>query len=230
MSGEVHAHTPETHVPLPHVNPHDPQFFGSVDTSMHAPGALPHKIFGEPHGAQTPLTHAPPVGHAFPHPPQLPGSLDTSTHAVPQMTFEPGHLHTPLVHTSPPAHTTPQSPQFESSLLGSMQVPLQIFFGATHVGVVSTPVSFGVVSIDVESVGDVSTPVPVSRTLVSTPVPESATDVSPPTDVSTPVPLSSPPVSTLTLPPHAENVATADTPTSSERKLVRMAPPEFPRA
>jgi hypothetical protein len=229
VSGETHAHTPETHVPLPHENPHDPQFFGSLDASTHAPGALPHKIFGDAHAAQTPLTHAPPVGHAFPHPPQFAGSLDTSTHAVPQMIFEPGHLHTPLVHSSPPEHTMPQSPQFELSLLGSMQVPLQIFLGATHVGVVSTPVSMGVMSIDVESVGDVSTPTPVSRTVVSKPLPESAIKVSP-TEESPPVPVSSPPVSTLTLPPHAETIATEDTPTSSERKLVRMAPPAFPRA
>lgn len=50
-----HTHTPALHVPLPQVQPHEPQFFGSIRTSVQTPAHASWLRSG-PHGCATEAT------------------------------------------------------------------------------------------------------------------------------------------------------------------------------
>lgn len=78
-----------THMPLEHVSPagqrllQDPQLFGSLVRSTHAP---PQLTAGAVHAAaHAPLLQTSLVGHVVPHPPQLFGLDATSVHCPLQM-------------------------------------------------------------------------------------------------------------------------------------------------
>lgn len=94
--------------------PHDPQLFGSLPRSTHAP---PQIVYVEGQ-VQPPCTHAGAVeGHTVPHPPQFFASLVVSVHAEPQKVWPAvGQVQLPPEHVCPAAHALPQLPQSWASV------------------------------------------------------------------------------------------------------------------
>jgi hypothetical protein len=149
LVGTLHA--PDTHVsPAAQGMPHPPQFFTSLDVSLHPFAqqvSLPVQTgpplqFGG--AVQLAPTHASPGGQTWPHPPQLLGSLSMSLHPDMQ------HWSTP-VQTGPPLHDVGgwQFPCWQVSPGGQPKPhPLQLF-GSVFVSVhpdgqhCSTPLQAG---------------------------------------------------------------------------------------
>jgi hypothetical protein len=87
-----------------HRSPQVPQFTGSSETSVQAPGADPQAVGSAAGHAQAPDVQVAPVGQARPQAPQFAASLPfTSTQALAQQVV-------------PAPQTWPQAPQFDGSL------------------------------------------------------------------------------------------------------------------
>jgi len=117
VSPPVHTHVLLTHaVPPVHLFVQPPQLFGSLEVSVHVPGAVPHTVVlgaGHVHADEA---QRPPVAQTTPHAPQSLALLDRSTHDPEQFVSVPHPPHDPPLHAEPAPHATPQVPQFEGSL------------------------------------------------------------------------------------------------------------------
>jgi hypothetical protein len=93
-----------------HTFPHRPQFWKSVDTSVHT---LPQAV-AEPGQTQAPLVHVAVDGQTCPHEPQLLWLFERSTQ-LPEQTASPiGQPQTPFEHGAL-VQMIPHAPQFFGS-------------------------------------------------------------------------------------------------------------------